>query len=87
MAAGAAPKTVLTEKAAAALVRKIRKSGLQASVAKQYIADHAPVHHQSDYADLWEAFYEDAEPTLLSDHDYAQNDALSLLRRECNIAP
>ncbi len=87
VAAGAAPKTVLTEKAAAALVRKIRKSGLQASVAKQYIADHAPVHHQSDYADLWEAFYEDAEPTLLSDHDYAQNDALSLLRRECNIAP
>lgn len=87
VAAGAAPKTVLTEKAAAALVRKIRKSGLQAAVAKQYIADHAPVHQQSDYADLWEAFYEDAEATLLSDHDYAQNDALSLLRRECNIAP
>ena len=87
VAAGSAPKTVLTEKSAATLVRKIRKSGLQTTAAKQYIVDHAPAEYQSDYTQLWEAFYEDAEPTLLSDHDYAQNDAMALLRRECNIAP
>ena len=86
VAAGSAPKTVLTEKSAATLVRKIRKSGLQAALARHYIADHAPQHHQSDYAELWNAFIEDAEATLLSDHDYALNDALALLRLECNIA-
>lgn len=87
VAAGSAPKTVLTEKSAATLVRKIRKSGLKAALASQYIADHAPQHHQSDYAQLWDAFIEDAEATLLSDRDYALNDALALLRRECNIGP
>ncbi len=87
VAAGSAPKTVLTEKSAATLVRKIRKSGLKAALANQYISDHAPHHHQSDYAQLWDAFVEDSEATLLSDRDYALNDALALLRRECNIAP
>jgi hypothetical protein len=87
VAAGSVPKTVLTEKSAAALVRKIRKSGLRAPLANQYITDHAPHHHQSDYAELWDDFVEEAETTLLSDHDYALNDALALLRRECNITP
>lgn len=87
VAAGSPPKTVLTEKSAATLVRKIRKSGLKSDLASQYIADHAPQHYQSDYIQLWEAFVEDAESTLVSDRDYALNDALSLLRRECNIAP
>ena len=87
VAAGSAPKTMLTEKSAATLVRKIRKSGLQAGLASRYITDHAPQHHQSDYVALWNAFVEDAEATLLSDHDYALNDALALLRLECNIAP
>ncbi|QTN28892.1 hypothetical protein HZ993_03345 [Rhodoferax sp. AJA081-3] len=86
VAAGSPPKTVLTEKSAATLVRKIRKSGLKLDLASQYIADNAPQHSQSDYIQLWEAFVEDAESTLVSDRDYALNDALSLLRRECNIA-
>ena len=29
----------------------------------------------------------DIQPILQSDRDYALNDALSLLRRECNIGP
>lgn len=37
-----AQNAVLTEKSAAALVRKIRKSGLRAPLANQYITDHAP---------------------------------------------
>lgn len=85
MAAGSAPKTLLSEKAAATLVRKIRKSGMQPALARQFIAEHAPVQHQDDYASLWDNFIEDARPTLESDHDYTFNDAVALLRRECNI--
>nr|WP_295774600.1 hypothetical protein [Rhodoferax sp.] len=87
VAAGSAPKTVLTEKAAAMLIRKIRKSGLQPVLATDFISGQAPQHHQNDYTDLWNAFIEDAQPILQSDRDYALNDALALLRRECNIGP
>ena len=85
VAAGAAPKTVLTEKGAATLVRKIRKTGLQPELAAQYIRDTAPESYQEDYLHLWENFVEEAQATLVSDFDYALNDALSLLRRECNV--
>ena len=85
IAAGATPKTVLTEKGAAALIRKIRKNGLQPSLASQYIEDHAPELHQADYTRLWTHFIEEAQSALQSDLDYALNDALALLRRECNV--
>ncbi|MDZ7936738.1 MAG: hypothetical protein U5M53_00015 [Rhodoferax sp.] len=85
MAAGSTAKTLLTEKAAAALVRKIRKSGLQPALARQFIDTHAPVEHREDYLSLWNNFIEDALPTLQSDHDYTFNDAVALLRRECHI--
>jgi hypothetical protein len=87
VATASAPKTLLTEKAAAALVRKIRKSGLKPELAEQFIRNHAPPAHQSDYIDLWESFVVDALPTLQSDFDYALRDALALLRRECNVGP
>ncbi len=85
VAAGSAPKTLLTEKTAATLVRKLRKSGLHAQLAEQYIQANAPVQNQDDYTTLWTAFCEEASPTLLSGFDYALNDALALLRRECNV--
>lgn len=86
VAAGSSPKTLLSEKAAAALVRKIRKHGLQASLATDYLAAHAPEQHQDDFAALWQDFVGEARITLLSDHDPKLNDALALLRRECNIS-
>jgi hypothetical protein len=86
VAAGSTPKTLLTEKAAATLVRKIRKSGLKSILAEQYITDHAPAQHQSDYLRTWSHFLEDVQSTLESDHDYELHDALALLRRECNVA-
>ncbi len=79
-------KTLLSEKSAAALIRKIRKSGLQPELAQQFILDNAPVEHQGDYVRVWQAFMEDAHATLTSDRDYKLHDALSLLRRECNVA-
>jgi hypothetical protein len=85
VATGSAPKTLLTEKGAATLVRKIRKTGLSPNLATQYIEANAPVQHQDDYVQMWLNFCEEAQPTLQSDYDYELKDALALLRRECNI--
>jgi hypothetical protein len=85
VAAGSAPKTVLTEKSAATLLRKIRKSGFRPALAHQYLLDHAPVQHQDAYAGLWDDFVEEAQATLQSDAVHALQDALALLRRECHV--
>ena len=85
VAAGAPLKTMLTEKSAATLLRKIRKSGFTPALAHQYIVDHAPVQHQDAYTSLWEDFVEEAQPTLQSDAVHALSDALALLRRECHV--
>ncbi|WP_293661863.1 hypothetical protein [Rhodoferax sp. OV413] len=85
MAAGSSAKTVLTEKAASTLVKKIRKTGLQPSLPLKFIRDQAPPEHLEDYASLWTNFIEEASGTLTSDHDYTFQDAVALLRRECNI--
>ena len=89
IAAGAkssSSKTLLTEKTAATLIRKIRKSGLKTELATEFIQANAPAEHQDDYIDMWEAFIDEALVTLESDHDYKLHDALSLLRRECNVS-
>jgi len=89
VAAGAAPKTVLSEKAAAALVRKMQKPGsepgFKPALASHYIASHAPAQHQDAYLQLWEDFVEEAGATLQSDSTYARKDALALMRRECHV--
>ena len=86
IAAGSAPKTMLTEKGAAALIRKIRKSGLKPELVNDYIHHHAPEQHQQDYPELWQHFMDEALNTLKSDRDHAMNDALALLRRECHVS-
>jgi hypothetical protein len=85
LAAGTAQKTLLTEKTATTLVRKIRKGGLHPELAAEFIAQHAPDAQRNDYLQLWQHFVDEAQATLESDRDYALNDALSLLRRECNV--
>ena len=85
VAAGTTAKTLLTEKAAATLVRKIRKTGLQPQLVMSYIKTHAPVQHQLDYSRLWQDFVAEAQPTLTSDRDNKLTEALALLRRECNV--
>lgn len=86
VAAGSAPKTLLTDKTAATLVRKIRKHGWQPALATQYLQAHAPEQHQNDFIGLWQEFVHEAQTTLLSDRDTQLQDALALLRRECNVA-
>ncbi len=85
VAASLAPKTLLTEKSAATLVRRIQKSGFQPELAARYILDHAPAQYQDDYAQLWADFVDEAQQTLESDAVHALQDALALLRRECNV--
>ena len=84
-AAHAAPKTILTEKSAATLLRKVKKAGFKPEAAHSYILNNAPAQYQSDYAKLWSHFVEEAGSTLQSDAVGSFDDALAMLRRECNI--
>ena len=91
VATGAKPKTLLSEKAATALVRKIQKAGsgqiFNPDTAHQFLLNNAPAQFQHDYVQLWTDFVEDALPILQSDSAYALQDALALLRRECHVKP
>lgn len=85
LAAGSPRKTLLTEKTAASLVRRLRKHGADPAKARDFITTHAPGAFQADYLAIWDHFWQDAHKTLLSDMDYQLRDALALLRRECHV--
>ena len=85
IAVGTPKKTLLTEKTAASLVRKIRKHGWQPALATDFIAEHAPGAFQQDYCALWDSFVQESQKTLFDDHDITLSDALALLRRECHV--
>ena len=85
VAAGSKPQTLLAEKSAGVLIRKIQKSGLKPEVADQFIVDNAPAEYQDGYRQLWADFVEESLNTLQSDAVHAFNDALALLRRECHV--
>ncbi len=88
IATGSAVKTLLTEKSASALVRKIRKapaSSWQPALAQAFIQEHAPAQDQGDYTRLWADFIADVQPTLLSDFDHTAKDAVALLAHNCNV--
>ena len=85
VAAHAAPKTLLTEKSAATLLRKIQKAGFKPEAAHEYILNNAPAQYQSDYAKLWRSFVEEAGQTLQSDAAGSFDDALAMLRHQCNV--
>jgi hypothetical protein len=87
-ATGSAAKTIITEKAASALVRKIRKSPAtvwQPELAFAFIREHAPAEDQGDAKRLWTEFVAEVQPTLLSDFDHTAKDAVALLAHNCNI--
>ena len=85
LAAHAAPKTLLTEKSATTLLRKVQKAGFKPEAAQAYIAANAPAQYQNDYQKLWASFVEEAGNIFNSDAVGAFDDALALLRRECNV--
>jgi hypothetical protein len=86
IAADSTHKTLLTAKGATALVRKVRKSGVHPERVAPYILANAPEQYQSDYLQLWQDFWEDAQERLLSDHDESLYDAMALLKRDCNVS-
>jgi hypothetical protein len=85
IAACSSHATLLTKATAASLIRKIRKSGLDRELPRAFIRQHAPTALRDDYIRLWDSFAEDAEPALRSDLLHAGEDAMALLRRECNV--
>ena len=85
IAAGATPKSLLTEKSATTLIKKIRKSGIDAELPVAYIREHAPAAYQNDFCEMWQEFITDAQSTLKSDFDYNLHDAMALLRLQCNV--
>ena len=86
LATGTPKKTLLPEKAAKMLVRKLRSKGWQPELADAFIREHAPEVHRADYLALWQGFVSEARGTLQDDHDYGLGDALALLRRECHVS-
>ena len=86
VAVGTPKKTLLTEKTALSLVRKIRKHGWQPALATDFINEHAPGAFLQDYCALWDSFVGESQKTLFDDHDITLSDALALLRRECHVA-
>ncbi len=85
IASGSKPISLLTEKSATALIKKIRKSGLDIDLPIAYIREHAPVAYQNDFCEMWQEFITDAQSTLKSDFDYQLHDAMALLRLQCNV--
>ncbi len=85
VAAESPPKTLLTERMAGTLIRKIRKSGWQPELAEQYIQAHSPAAYQADYLKLWHSFVDEARAPLTRDVDDGIQNALALLRRECHV--
>lgn len=85
IAVGSPKKTILTEKSAATLIRKLRKSGWKPELASDYIRHNAPFAFAQDYLTLWDQFVQESAKTLQSDMDYGLNDAMALLRRECQV--
>ena len=85
IAASSKPISLLTEKSATTLIKKIRKSGLNTELPITYIREHAPAAYQNDFCEMWQEFITDAQSTLKSDFDYNLQDALALLRLQCNV--
>jgi hypothetical protein len=85
IAAGSKPISLLTEKSATTLIKKIRKSGIDAELPIAYIREHAPIAYQNDFCEMWQEFIADALSTLKSDFDYQLHDAMALLRLQCNV--
>lgn len=85
LAAGVPRKTVLTEKAAASLVRRVRRHGWQPALAEAFIRDHAAGARRASYLALWKSFVDESGRTLLDARDERLEEARALLRRECHV--
>ena len=86
IAAGATPKTLLTATGAAALLRKLRKTGLDSDAVTGFIRDAAPHESQSDYRHLWLEFLGEAQRNLLDERDTRLTEGMTALHLHCNVS-
>jgi hypothetical protein len=85
LAVGTTPKTLLTPTSAAALVRKLRKTGLLSEPVTTFIRDFAPFESQGDYRELWLEFLGEAQRHLQDERDTKLVEAMTALRLHCNV--
>ena len=85
LAAGSAPKTKLSEKAARDIVKKIRQDGVNPALVHAYIEQFAPYEMREGLVILWDEFFEEAEKYLLDDWDAKFTEALTFLKHNCTI--
>ncbi|MBC3885935.1 hypothetical protein [Undibacterium griseum] len=85
MAAGVAPKTSLSEKAAKSIVKKFRTEGFSHELAAQWIKTSAPHEKQEGLLEDWHHFVEEAGNYLLDDWDTNYSGALRFLNMHCHI--
>ncbi len=87
LAAGAKPKTSLTETEAKALIRKVQESGFDELVVTQLIKDSAPFEIRQALLTLWEEeFFPEAQKYMQDDSDWDGKEALRFLKDNCNVA-
>lgn len=85
IAVGTPAKTLLTPTSAAALVRKLRKTGLQSEPVMSFIRDFAPHESQSDYRQLWLEFLDETQRNLQDERDTKLAEAMGALKLHCNV--
>jgi hypothetical protein len=88
LASGAKPKTTVTESEARAMVRQVRKDGLNSDAVTTFIMDSAPFEIKNHLMSLWEEeFLPEARDRLLDESDTKYIRAMQFLKENCNIEP
>lgn len=78
-------KVSLSEAAAKALIKKVRKEGFYPELASQFIKQHAPFEKQESLLEDWMDFCEQAEIYLLDNDDADSYGAMNFLRENCYV--
>ncbi|MEO6920756.1 MAG: hypothetical protein ABI171_17375 [Collimonas sp.] len=86
IAAGAKPKTTVSESEARAMIRQVRQHGFDNDAVSTFIKNSAPFEIKDNLLSLWsDEFLPDAEEYLVDDSDPKYTRAMKFLRENCNI--
>ncbi|MEB0138596.1 MULTISPECIES: hypothetical protein [unclassified Undibacterium] len=85
IAAGVAPKTSISERAAKALVKQLREQGFEPARTSAWIAASAPHEKQEGLLEDWNNFIEEANNYLLDDWDVNYSGAMRFLSLHCHL--
>ncbi|PFH09830.1 hypothetical protein BCF11_2234 [Collimonas sp. PA-H2] len=86
IAAGAKPKTAVSETEARSMIRRVREHGFESEAVLAFIRDAAPFEIKDNLLSLWEdEFLPEAEQYLLDEDDLKLTRAMKFLKENCNI--